>query len=146
LSGSFSLSWQEWKISIHGDLVWIVLGYGIVVNCIARKTGRPLVHFNCQQQRYEANFRFVLMRLREYAEAIALYGGEQRERHILQGYFKKVYDNFHQCIKQQKMLYKLLRSELKSTGIVSVGHWSSLVPYHEKVVTIKEKGGWALVA
>jgi putative ATP-binding cassette transporter len=108
LSASFSLSWQEWRVTIPGDLVWIVVGYAIVVNYIARKNGHPLVQFNFLQQRYEADFRFVLMRLREYAQGIALYGGEQRERHILQGYFKKVYDNFHQCIKQQKMLDGLI--------------------------------------
>jgi hypothetical protein len=31
------------------------------------------------RQRYEANFRFSLVRVRENAEGIALYNGEQRE-------------------------------------------------------------------
>jgi putative ATP-binding cassette transporter len=108
LSGVFSLNWQEWSVAIPGDLVWTVVGYAIVVNCIARKVGHPMVQLNFQQQRYEADFRFLLVRLQEYAEAIALYGGEQQERHILRGYFKKVYDNFHQCIKRQKVLNSLI--------------------------------------
>lgn len=108
LSGSFSLSWQGWHVAILGDLVWIVFGYAIVVNCIGRKVGQPLVQLNFEQQRYEADFRFLLVRLREYAEVIALYGGEQREGHILQGYYKKIYDNFHQCINRQKVLDSLI--------------------------------------
>ncbi|HWR08361.1 hypothetical protein [Sporomusa sp.] len=46
----------------------------------------------------------------------------------------------------EKRLYKLLGSELKATGIISVGHRSSIILYHEKILTIKEKGDWALVA
>ncbi|WP_378956851.1 ABC transporter ATP-binding protein/permease [Pelosinus sp. sgz500959] len=108
LSGAFSLFWHDWHVTIPGDLVWIVFGYAIVVNCIVRKVGHPLVWLNFEQQRYEADFRFLLVRLREYAEVIALYGGEQREGHILHGCFKKIYDNFHQCINRQKVLDGLI--------------------------------------
>lgn len=104
LSGSFSLSWQEWTIIIPGDMVWIALGYAIMVNVIVAKIGQPLVHLNFQQQCFEANFRFGLIRLREYAEAIALYTGEQQERYLLKGSFKKVYDNLYKYINRQKVL------------------------------------------
>ncbi len=108
LSGSFSLSWHEWSITIAGDMFWIAAGYAVVVNCVMGKMGHSLSQLNFLQQRYEADARFVLVRLREYADAIALYAGEQREGHVLQGYFKKVYDNFHQCINRQKILDSLI--------------------------------------
>nr|WP_255711306.1 ABC transporter ATP-binding protein/permease [Pelosinus baikalensis] len=98
LSGSFSLSWRESSITIPGDMVWIALGYALMVDCVMGKMGHPLVQLNFLQQRYEADFRFALVRLREYAEEIALYSGEKRERHLLRNYFKKVYDNLHKSM------------------------------------------------
>jgi putative ATP-binding cassette transporter len=41
--------------------------------------GRPLIGINFAQRRREADFRHGLVRMRDNAEAIALYGGEQRE-------------------------------------------------------------------
>ena len=46
--------------------------------------GSPLIRLNFWQLRREADFRFGLMRLRENAESIAFYGGEDQERHQLQ--------------------------------------------------------------
>jgi ABC-type uncharacterized transport system fused permease/ATPase subunit len=43
------------------------------------KIGRPLVPRNFRQQRFEADFRFSLVRLRENAESVALYRGETME-------------------------------------------------------------------
>jgi putative ATP-binding cassette transporter len=108
LSGSFSLSWRESSIIIPGDMVWIAVGYALMVDCVMGKMGHPLVQLNFLQQRYEADFRFALVRLREYAEEIALYSGEKRERHLLRNYFKKVYDNLHKSIKRQKILDSLI--------------------------------------
>ncbi len=107
LSASFSLSWGESSITIPGDMVWIAVGYALMVDRVMGKMGHPLVQLNFLQQRYEANFRFALVRLREYAEEIALYSGEKRERYLLRNYFKKVYDNFHQSIKRQKIVDSL---------------------------------------
>lgn len=108
LSGSFSLSWGESSITIPGDMVWIAVGYALMVDCVMGKMGHPLVQLNFLQQRYEADFRFALVRLREYAEEIALYSGEKRERHLLRNYFKKVYENLHKSIKRQKILDSLI--------------------------------------
>ncbi|SFM32797.1 ABC transporter ATP-binding protein/permease [Pelosinus propionicus] len=108
LSGSFSLSWRESSITIHGDMVWIAVAYALMVDFVMGKMGHPLVQLNFLQQRYEANFRFALVRLREYAEEIALYSGENRERHLLSNYFKKVYDNLQRSIKRQKILDSLI--------------------------------------
>lgn len=108
LSGAFSFSWRDANIAIPGDMVWIAVGYAVIVNCIMGKMGHPLVQLKFLQQRYEADFRFVLVRLREYAEEIALYSGEQQERRQLRNYFTRVYDNVRQCINRQKILDSLI--------------------------------------
>ncbi len=60
-------------------MVWLTLVYAIVATVLAVKIGRPLVGLNFDQQRFEADFRYSLVRLREYTESVAFYGGEQRE-------------------------------------------------------------------
>ena len=55
--------------------------------------GRRLIPLNFLQQRYEANFRFGLMRVRENAEGIALYRGEPRENEVLEAKFTDVFNN-----------------------------------------------------
>ena len=68
-------------------MVWIALLYCVAGTVITHYIGRPLIGLNFQQQRYEADFRHHLVRVREYSEAIALDRGEQVEhapaRHAL---------------------------------------------------------------
>ena len=66
-------------IAIPGYMFWVALVYAIVGSWIMNCLGRPLIRLNFMQQRYEANFRYSLVRLRENAEGVALYGGEYQE-------------------------------------------------------------------
>uniref|UniRef100_A0A7S4WH88 ABC transporter domain-containing protein n=1 Tax=Alexandrium monilatum TaxID=311494 RepID=A0A7S4WH88_9DINO len=50
--------------------------------------GRRLIALNCMQEQHEADFRFGLVRLRENAESIAFYKGEEGERDLL---FRRLY-------------------------------------------------------
>ncbi len=52
----------------------------VVGTALAHLVGRPLIRLNFQQQRVEADFRYALVRLRDNAEGIALYGGEADEK------------------------------------------------------------------
>ena len=66
--------------------------------------GNPLIRLNfCQLQR-EADFRFSLMRLRENAESIAFYRGEDQERVHINSRFDKAFHNFARLIKSQRTL------------------------------------------
>ena len=65
---------------IPGYLVWGALIYAIFGTVLTHRIGAPLVDLNFQQQRYEADFRFNLVRVRENAEQIALLKGESAER------------------------------------------------------------------
>lgn len=67
-------------VTIHGYLVWAALLYSGLGTFLTHLIGRRLIPFHCIQQNVEADFRFSLMRFRENAEGVALYGGEVDEK------------------------------------------------------------------
>ncbi|MBI3507444.1 MAG: ABC transporter ATP-binding protein/permease [Proteobacteria bacterium] len=80
LSGDFAVTLFGREIAIPGYMVWFAILYSVLGTWLTHLVGKPLVPLNYAQQRYEADFRFALVRLRENAEQVALYGGEGRER------------------------------------------------------------------
>lgn len=93
LSGPLSLGFIGLDVTIPGYMVWAALVYAFLGTWLANLVGRRLIPLNFMQQRYEANFRFSLMRVRENAEGIALYRGEPREGEVLEERFADVYQN-----------------------------------------------------
>jgi putative ATP-binding cassette transporter len=91
-------------LHIPAYLVWVALIYAGAGTWLTIKIGRPLVPLNFDQQRFEADFRFSLVRLRENAENVALYRGEPVELGIFHDRFQSVFENFCQVMKQQKRL------------------------------------------
>jgi len=85
-------------------MVWTALLYAIVGTWITSRIGRPLVQLNFEQQRYEADFRFGLVRFRENAESVALYHGETAELRGFQARFGAVVRNFWEIMRRQKRL------------------------------------------
>jgi len=79
VSGPISFMLSGRHFTVPGYMVWFAIAYAGLGSVIVGWIGRPLVRQNFEQQRYEANFRFGLVRIREHAEAIALYRGEQQE-------------------------------------------------------------------
>ena len=75
LSGAFEIA----GVSIPGYMVWVALIYAIVGTALTHLIGKPLIGLNYNQQRFEADFRFSLVRLRENSEGVALYRGESGE-------------------------------------------------------------------
>ena len=65
--------------NIPGYLVWAALAYAILGTFVTHRIGKKLVRLNFEQQRYEADFRFGLVRLREHSEEVALLHGEDRK-------------------------------------------------------------------
>ena len=74
LSQAAPLTLAGW--TIPGYLVWAALIYAIAGTLLTHLVGRPLTVLNFNQQRYEADFRFNLVRARENSEQIALLHGE----------------------------------------------------------------------
>lgn len=93
LSGPISLAFIGLDVTIPGYMVWAALIYAFLGTWLANLVGRRLIPLNFLQQRYEANFRFGLMRVRENAEGIALYRGEPRENEVLEAKFTDVFNN-----------------------------------------------------
>lgn len=81
-------------IAIPGYLVWGALIYALLGTLLTHLIGWPLVGLNFQQQRFEADFRFNLVRTRENAEEIALLRGEPAERTRLLSRFALVVENW----------------------------------------------------
>ena len=88
----------------QGYMVWLALIYAIAGTLLTFFIGRPLVSLNFNQQRYEADFRYSLIRLRENAESIALYKGETEEGKLLDGRFSNVVHNYFRLMKRNKKL------------------------------------------
>ncbi|MGH6996091.1 MAG: ABC transporter ATP-binding protein/permease, partial [Stellaceae bacterium] len=89
---------------IPAYLAWAALIYAGLGTWLTVKIGRPLVPLNFAQQRFEADFRYSLVRLRENAESVALYGGEPPEREIFDERFGGLFDNFWRIMLRQKKL------------------------------------------
>lgn len=89
LSGSLVLF--DWEIP--RAMVFMVYLYVIVATLFAIKIGRPLIRLNFLNEQFNANFRYALMRLREYGESIAFYRGEAVERGNLLTRFTQVISN-----------------------------------------------------
>jgi putative ATP-binding cassette transporter len=104
LSGGFSFSLGGSAYEIPGFMVWAAVAYCLVGSVITHYIGRPQIPLNFQQQRYEADFRHHMVRVREYSEAIALDRGEKVERQHLDGRFVNVVSNYLRLIKAQKNL------------------------------------------
>ncbi len=92
-----------WLIS-H-SLVWFLLVYAIAGTMLTTVVfGRPLVGLNFFQLRNEADFRFSLIRVRENAESIAFYRGEERESRYALDRFDDVVGNSRRLINWQFFL------------------------------------------
>jgi vitamin B12/bleomycin/antimicrobial peptide transport system ATP-binding/permease protein len=92
------------SIYVPGYMVWIALIYAVGGTWLTFKIGRPLVRLNFDQQRFEADFRFSLVRLRENTESVALYRGENRELGTFTDRFSYVVSNFWSIMKRVKVL------------------------------------------
>jgi putative ATP-binding cassette transporter len=104
LSGPLSLSAIGIDMTIPGYMAWVALIYSFVGTFLANIVGRRLIGLNFLRQRYEANFRFSLVRVRENAEGIALYNGEQRETDQLNLRFADIFRNGWQVLFTQAQL------------------------------------------
>ncbi len=104
LSGAFSFTLGGTSYNIPGFMVWMAVLYCVVGSVITHYIGRPQIKLNFEQQRYEANFRHHMVRVREYSESIALDKGEAVERTQLDLRFSSVLANYLTLIKKQKNL------------------------------------------
>jgi putative ATP-binding cassette transporter len=118
LSADFTLPWTD--IRVPGFLLWGALLYAVLGTWLTHLVGRPLIGLNFEQQRYEADFRFSLARIREYGEQIALLRGEPSETGQLRSRFGNVIGNFLRIVSRTKKLTALT---------AGYGQVSAVIPY-----------------
>ncbi|HXQ42389.1 MAG TPA: ABC transporter ATP-binding protein/permease [Candidatus Udaeobacter sp.] len=104
LSGAFSFAIAGSSVSIPGYMLWVAVLYSGGGSWLTQVIGRRLAALRFQQQRFEADFRFSLIRLRENAEGVALYRGETDERTRLWDRFSQVVANWYQVMLLNKRL------------------------------------------
>jgi putative ATP-binding cassette transporter len=92
------------SFQIPGYLVWAALIYAMLGTWVTHLVGRPLIKLNFDQQRYEADFRFSLVRLRENAEEVTLLAGERAEEARLRDRFGWVIRNWYDIMRRRKRL------------------------------------------
>lgn len=102
ISENFTIPGTE--LAIPGFLFWVACLYSGIGTLVTHLIGRRLIGLYFNQQKYEANFRFSLARLREYAEQVALLKGEPTERALLMGRFGDVITNFLSIVSLRKVL------------------------------------------
>jgi vitamin B12/bleomycin/antimicrobial peptide transport system ATP-binding/permease protein len=91
-------------LTIPAYMVFAAAIYAVAGTILTRWVGNPLVRLSFDQQRFEADFRFSLVRLRENAENVAFYGGESREYDTFRTRFARVVANWWGIIIRRKKL------------------------------------------
>jgi vitamin B12/bleomycin/antimicrobial peptide transport system ATP-binding/permease protein len=82
-------------------MVWAAPIYVAIATALTHALGRQMPGLLAEQQKREADYRFALMRLRENAAAVALSGGEQSERRILDHRFQALVGNWRRVIARE---------------------------------------------
>src|SRR5262245_19429162 len=91
-------------LSFPGYLIVLAIGYAALGTIIAHAIGNPLIPLQFRQQRYESDFRFAIARVTDYAESVALMGGEKVERHELKRRYYSLVKNWVALVRRQNGL------------------------------------------
>ena len=101
LSGPLSL----FGFTLPRAMFWIGIAYVLVATLVAFWIGRPLIKLTFNNEKFNAAFRYALVRLRDAAEAVAFYRGEAAERLQLRRRFAPVVDNYKRFINRSVKFY-----------------------------------------
>ena len=104
LSGTLTVPVGVFSIVIPGSMVWVAILYATAGTWLTDWLGRPLVRLNFDRQRYEADYRFSLVRFRENTEGVALYHGEADEFRGFRKRFEHVVGNWWGIMRRQKRM------------------------------------------
>jgi putative ATP-binding cassette transporter len=134
LSGSLAFAFSGVRVEIPGYMLWVAVVFALAGTWLVEKIGYPLVRVDYQQQRYEAQFRFLMMRVRENAEQIAFYSGGRAEGVQLAAAFKAIRENWRRVMDYTK------RITLFHEGYIHVGVFLPLLiiapRYFSRAITL----------
>ena len=104
LSGVVTVPVGTAEFTIYGYMFWLSLLYSGLGTYFVHIVGKKLIRLNFDQQRYEADFRFSMMRVRENSESIAFYCGEMAETVGFKERFANVIKNYWGLMRRTKLL------------------------------------------
>ena len=79
-------------------MFWIGIVFVLFASVIAFWIGRPIIWLSFSNEKYNAAFRYALVRLRDASEAVAFYRGEVAERTGLRKLFAPVVSNYKRYV------------------------------------------------
>ena len=103
LSGSLTL--PVVGVEVPRALFWIGLVYVLFASVIAFWIGRPIIWLSFNNEKFNAAFRYALVRLRDASEAVAFYRGELAERTGLRRLFAPVVNNYKRYVNRMMGFY-----------------------------------------
>jgi vitamin B12/bleomycin/antimicrobial peptide transport system ATP-binding/permease protein len=101
LSGTLS----PFGIDIPRAMFWMLLVYVLFATVIAFWIGRPIIWLSFRNEKFNAAFRYALVRLRDASEAVAFYRGEVAERTGLRRLFAPVVSNYKRYLNRMIGFY-----------------------------------------
>src|SRR4051812_579220 len=101
---SLSADYAIGEVVIPGFMLWVAIVYASVGSWLTHKIGKPLITLDFNQQRFEADYRYSLVRLRENSEGVALCRGEPLELATFRERFQHVIDNWWGIMQKRKQL------------------------------------------
>jgi putative ATP-binding cassette transporter len=101
LSGTLAI----FGLQIPRAMFWIGLGYVLFASVFAFWIGRPIIWLQFNNEKFNAAFRYALVRLRDASEAVAFYRGELAERTGLRRLFAPVVDNYKRYVNRMLGFY-----------------------------------------
>lgn len=87
-------------LTLPKALFWVAFVYVFLATVVAFWIGRPLIGLSFRNELTNAAFRYALVRLRDTAEAIGFYRGENTERGLLRTRFDNIISNYRSYVRR----------------------------------------------
>jgi len=96
LSGPVTL----FGLTLPRALFWVAFVYVFLATVVAFWIGRPLIRLSFRNELTNAAFRYALVRLRDAAEAVGFYRGENTERGLLKTRYDNIITNYRGFVRR----------------------------------------------
>lgn len=107
-------------LAFPGYLIVAALVYAAIGTLIAHWIGWRLIPLNFNQQRYESDFRFAIVRAADHSEPVALMKGEPVERDELQKRFANLVRNWTALVARQTRLVGFIGGYAQASNVVPI--------------------------
>lgn len=92
-------------VTVPRAMFFIAFLYVLIATIIAFWIGRPIIRLSFDNEKYNAAFRYALVRLRDASESVAFYRGEVAERVQLRNRFEPIVSNYQRFINRSVGFY-----------------------------------------